>query len=82
MLITSIVGMPNEVEFSSNLENWENMNQDYLSWVILLLGLDLKEIIKDEIKDSCARMFILKLYRENWNECPTIIENNHLKNIK
>lgn len=53
------------------------MNQNYLSQEILLLGIYLKEIIRDEIKDSCARMFILKLYRENGNKCPTIRENNH-----
>lgn len=82
MSIICVVGIPNEVELSSNTENWENMNQDYLSQVIPLLGIYLKEIIRDEGKDSCVRMFILDLYKEHWNKCPTIVEKNHFFKIK
>lgn len=54
----SAAGVQNEVEFSSNSENWENANQDNLSQVIPLLGIYLMEIIRDKLKDLCASMFI------------------------
>lgn len=61
MSIIYVVRASYDVELSSNSENWKNMNQDYLSQVTPLLGMYLKEVIRDKVKDSCARMFILEL---------------------